>query len=501
MLAPLCNRLSASNVDPTTAALCRKLASDPLRPQYHLMPAHNWMNDPNGPIFFRGRYHMFHQYNPQGAVWGNMNWAHATSPDMIYWQHEPIALSPTPGGPDGDGVFSGSAVLNNGTPTMIYTGVAAPAVDADATLRDGAHTWRETQCLAVAKDESLRTWKKLSEPIIAAPPAGLAVTGFRDPYVWREGKNWMLILGSGVAHKGGAILLYSSADLRRWTYLHPLVEGSPSGINSSNPVDAGEMWECPDFFPLGNKHVLLISTMGKVRWKVGTYANQRFTPEKEGVVDWGSYYAAKTMLDAQGSRVLWGWIPEIRPDADLIAAGWSGAMSLPRTVSLSAQNELQTEVAPAAVQLRGSHTGFSREQHLELRQKTVEALRIHDLAAELRLELLKANEFTIRLQSETGEPFVSLACTNKTGGRELRVNTVSAPLPGAVGSRVDLHLIVDGSVLEIVANKTTSLTARVYQIPSGPLRLKLEGEFELASLDLWQMKPISNDRLTASLCS
>ena len=122
--------------DPATVAFCRKLASDPLRPQYHLLPAHNWMNDPNGPIFFKGRYHMFHQYNPQAAVWGNMNWAHATSSDMIHWEHEPIALSPTPGGPDCDGVFSGSAVLDKGTPTVIYTGVAPPTSDSDATLRD-----------------------------------------------------------------------------------------------------------------------------------------------------------------------------------------------------------------------------------------------------------------------------------------------------------------------------------------------------------------------------
>src|SRR6478672_5087496 len=99
-----------------TISLCKKLAADPLRPQYHLLPAHNWMNDPNGPIFFAGRYHMFHQYNPQGAVWGNMNWAHATSPDMFHWHHEPIALSPTPAGPDQNGVFSGSAVLDNGKP-------------------------------------------------------------------------------------------------------------------------------------------------------------------------------------------------------------------------------------------------------------------------------------------------------------------------------------------------------------------------------------------------
>ena len=123
---------SPTDTDP----LYRKLASDPLRPQYHLLPVHNWMNDPNGPIFFRERYHMFHQYNPQGAIWGNMNWAHATSPDMFHWQHEPIALSPTPGGPDQDGVFSGSAVLDHGTPTIIYTGVAPP-IGNDATLRDG----------------------------------------------------------------------------------------------------------------------------------------------------------------------------------------------------------------------------------------------------------------------------------------------------------------------------------------------------------------------------
>ena len=124
------------------------------------------------------------------------------------------------------------------------------------------------------------------------------------------------------------------------------------------------MWECPDFFPLGDKHVLLISTMGKVRWKVGTYANQRFTPEKEGVVDWGAYYAAKTMLDANGNRILWGWITETRPDADLIAAGWAGAMSLPRVLSLNSENELQMNVAPAVQQLRTAHTSITPDTPL-----------------------------------------------------------------------------------------------------------------------------------------
>ncbi len=500
-LSPAWPHRFASAIDTATAALCRKLASDPLRPQYHLLPAHNWMNDPNGPIFFRGRYHMFHQYNPQGATWGNMNWAHATSLDMIHWQHEPIALSPTPDGPDRSGVFSGSAVLDNGTPTVIYTGVAPPASDAAATLRDGAHTWRETQCLAVAQDDDLRTWKKLPEPVIAAPPPGLTVTGFRDPCLWRERNQWMLILGSGIPHEGGTILLYTSSDLRHWTYLHTLVEGPAPELKSTNPVDTGEMWECPDFFPLGNKHVLLISTMGKVRWKVGTYAKQRFTPEKEGVVDWGSYYAAKTTRDADGNLVLWGWIPETRPDADLIAAGWAGVMSLPRVLSLNSDNELQTDVSPAAHGLRAAHTTINAETDLSARQKVLDALRITDLAAELTLELVpKADEISIHLQTESGENFTTISCVNKSGTRELRVNRVTAPLPGSPAAPLRLHAFLDGSVLELFANQTTSLTARVYQIPSGPLRLKIEGDAELRALDAWQLTSISKDRLTGSLC-
>jgi beta-fructofuranosidase len=501
ILAPSLIRTFPTALDPATAALCRKLASDPLRPQYHLLPTHNWMNDPNGPLFFRGRYHMFHQFNPTGAVWGNMNWAHATSVDMIHWQHEPIALSPTPHGSDRDGVFSGSAILDNGKPTMIYTGVAPPASDAQATLRDGVHTWQETQCLAIAQDDDLRTWKKLAEPVIDTPPAGLAVTGFRDPSVWREDDHWMLTLGSGVRGKGGMVLLYSSPDLRHWTYLHPLIQGAARDQDAVNPVDTGDMWECPDFFPLGNKHVLLISTMGKVHWKVGTFANQRFTPEKEGVVDWGAYYAAKTMLDTNGNRILWGWITETRPDDELIKAGWAGAMSLPRVLTLSAQNELQMEVAAAATQLRGRHNEIHGQQTPAARQKSLDALRIHDLCGELHLELRpKGEEFALRLQSEHGADFATISCSNLSDSRQLHVNTVTAPLSGPAGAAVTLHLFLDGSILEVFANATTALTARVYQTLRGSLRVKLEGNVELVSLDAWQMTPISKDRLTGSLC-
>jgi beta-fructofuranosidase len=480
--------------------LCRQLASDPLRPQYHLLPAHNWMNDPNAPIFYRGRYHMFYQHNPEAAVWGNMNWAHATSPDMIHWQHEPIAISPTAGGPDRDGVFSGSAVIENGRPTVIYTGVAPPDSALQATLRDGRHVWRETQCMAVAQDADLRSWKKLPQPLIAAPPGALKVTGFRDPCLWWEGNRWMLILGSGTRERGGMILLYTSHDLRTWTYLHPLVEGNPSGKAAENPVDTGDMWECPDFFPLGNKHVLLISTMGKVRWKTGTYHGQRFTPEKEGVVDWGSYYAAKSMLDRDGNRILWGWISETRPEADLTLAGWAGVMSLPRVLSLNADNELQMTVAPVAIQLRRP-MALAADAPMD-RRTSLSSVRIAGLAAEVELRLdPQRSPFSLTLESEKGEPFAELSVSKTSEAHELHVNEMPAPILAKSPRELELHLFLDGSVLEVFVNSTTALTSRIYRTPMGDLRLKLGEQSGVRSFSAWQITPISTNRLTSPLCS
>src|ERR1035437_1573465 len=112
------------------------LAGDPHRPQYHLLPAANWMNDPNAPIYWQGQYHMFYQFNPNGAFWGDMHWGHAVSADLVHWKHQPVAMAPTPGGADKDGVFSGCIVADRGVPTAIYTGVN-PEVQCIATSDDG----------------------------------------------------------------------------------------------------------------------------------------------------------------------------------------------------------------------------------------------------------------------------------------------------------------------------------------------------------------------------
>lgn len=137
-------------------------------PQYHFLPPRNWMNDPNEFSFqWKGMYHLFYQHNPYGAFHANMPWGHTVTPDPVHSQHFFIALSPTPGGPDKDGVFSGYAINNLGIPTIVYTGVSP-----------------EVQCIATGADD-LVVWKKRTEPVIPVPPTDLTVFGFRDPCVWR----------------------------------------------------------------------------------------------------------------------------------------------------------------------------------------------------------------------------------------------------------------------------------------------------------------------------
>ena len=141
-------------------------------------------------------------------------------------------------------------------------------------MHDGNDKLRETQMLATAEDDHLLRWKKLETPVIATPPQGMDVTGFRDPCPWREGDTWYLGIGSGERGIGGCVLLYRSHDLRHWEYLHKLAQGKPNGKVAVNPCDSGEMWECPDFFAVNGRHCLLYSTENKVFWTTGEYDTQ-----------------------------------------------------------------------------------------------------------------------------------------------------------------------------------------------------------------------------------
>lgn len=473
------------------AAEAGEIAHDPLRPSFHLLPPHNWMNDPNGPIYWKGKYHLFYQLNPHGAGWGDMHWGHAISPDMIHWHHLPIALAPTAGGADSEGCFSGSAVVFNGVPTFVYTGVENAAPD-QVTLRDGNDKLRETQLLAIAEDDELQHWKKLAEPVIPTPPPGMKVTGFRDPCPWREGPWWFRGVGAGERGVGGCVLLYRSHDLRTWEYVHKLAEGRPNGKQAANPCDSGEMWECPDFFTVNKRTCLFYSTEGKVIWATGDYDLNalRFTPRRDGVLDHGAYYAPKSFLAQDNRRILWGWIRETRPDTELKAAGWAGCMSLPRVLTIGAQGQLEMNPAKEMESLRGTREQAIVTAGAPFRRK------LTDLALELHVpgNILVASTTKVRL-SVNGQPAWELAID--TAAKELRCGETRFPLPGLPWPHPTLRLFLDGSVIESFIGGREALTSRVYTLKPNATELEIATTgTKPIHAELWPMTAISPDRLT-----
>ncbi len=464
-------------------------ARDPLRPEYHLLPPHNWMNDPNGPIWWKGKYHLFYQLNPHAAVWGDMHWGHAVSTDMLHWRHEPIALSPTPGGPDSEGCFSGSAVVADGVPTFIYTGVqnAPPPL---VTLRDGSDKLRESQLLATALDDDLIRWKKLDKPVIPSPPANMVVTGFRDPCLWREGDGWYLGIGSGERGKGGCVLLYRSQDLRHWDYLHKLVQGIPNGKQAANPCDSGEMWECPDFFEINKRHCLLYSTENKVIWTTGEYDAEKhiYTPTRSGVLDHGPYYAPKSFLAPDQRRILWGWIRETRSEAEFASAGWAGAMSLPRVLTVGEQGQLESRPVAEMAKLRGTPEKATVQAKTPFRRK------LTDLRQELRVPIdLSTGAITVRLLTKGTEVWHLVV---NVRGDSIRTGDVSFPLPSAPSSMLGLRIFVDNSVIESFIGGQEVITSRSYSLAPGETEVEVsivgKGHIEV---DLCPLQATSKDRL------
>jgi beta-fructofuranosidase len=320
---------------------------DNQRPQYHFLPPANWVNDPNGLIQWQGTYHLFYQHNPQAAVWGSIHWGHAASQDLVHWQHMPIALAPSPGGPDEDGVWSGCAIDWDGTPAVLYTG----RVGQDENI-----------CLATSRD-TLLTWEKhANNPIIAGAPLELQQVGFRDPYVWRMEDRWMMVVGSGIRDAGGAILLYTSTDLLNWQYQGPLIVGD---MRQKEPIWTGEMWECPNFFPLPGdprgRYLLIISPMGfdpsrslYTLYMLGEFDGQFFTPETLAQMDGGDlyFYAPQAFLDQQGRRIAFGWAREARTVEASLQAGWAGVMTLPRVLEAGPDGRLRQRPAPEVEALR-----------------------------------------------------------------------------------------------------------------------------------------------------
>ncbi len=450
----------------------QRLTADPHRPIYHFLPPSQWMNDPNGVIQWQGQTHLFYQHHPDSPLWGPMHWGHAVSDDLVHWRDLPVALCPTPESPDSRGCWSGCMVDDGGVPTILYTGVR------------GEHHHIQTQCL-VTGSADLLTWEKyVGNPVIAAPPDGKHSGRFRDPYVWREGDLWYMVLGMGQEDSPGKALLYRSHDLRAWEYLHPLLEGYMP--------QHGMMWECPNFLPLGDKHLLLVSIIGptQVYYFLGTYADQHFTPEREGVLDLNSsFYAPLTLRDAQGRWLMFGWLREGRPDEALLKAGWAGVQALPRVLSLLPNGTIGMMPIPEIRKLRGQHfTSLEavQGQHLELNVEFPgHASDVHGII--VRRSPDGAEETRIGYEPAGEVLFIDRSLSSLD--ENVQRDRATLAFIRAKDEPLRLHIYLDASVIEVFANDRACLTSRVYPTRADSLGLATFGAVP-TQVDVWEMRSI-----------
>lgn len=321
--------------------------TEPYRPQFHFSPEEKWMNDPNGMVYHNGIYHLFYQYYPEDIVWGPMHWGHATSKDLVHWEHKPIALFPDEHGL----IFSGSAVVDFGNTSGFGTAENPPLVAIFTYhLMEGEKAGRkdfQTQGIAYSLDNG-DTWTKYEgNPVIGND----GIKDFRDPKVFWDDKNhqWIMSLVAG-----DHLQLWGSGDLKKWAKLSEF--GKDKGSH-------GGVWECPDLFPLKvegsdeEKWVLLISINpgapnggSGTQYFVGYFDGEKFTTDQTDTkwLDWGTdnyagvtynvlpkdYYGDTYENDPKQDRIFIGWMSNWAYARDTPTEKWRSAMTVPRKLTL-----------------------------------------------------------------------------------------------------------------------------------------------------------------------
>jgi beta-fructofuranosidase len=450
-------------------AAADRVKRDPLRPVFHFRPPACWMNDPTGTIFYKGWFHLFYQLNPYGDAWGATGtcWGHARSRDLVHWEHLPVALHPRR--------EAGERRCNSGSMTL--DGASRPVLFYTSVPDDEKARPRE-QWAAVACDDDLVRWERVGgSPVIPAGADGGRHGSWGDPFVFRaDGRTFV----TGKASAAG-IPVYEAQDasLTRWAYRGPL-----ANFNG----------ECPNFFPLGDRWVLLTSPHGQVRWYAGTFdrAALAFKPEQDGILDHGfgpkwpdkwsrGFYATTVTFDPQGRCLLWGWasgFPKGR--------GWNGCLALPRVLTLGPDGRVRQNPAPELEALRDRPVRVAGLT-IDAATRLVEGAGGDALELKARFAPAGARAFGLRFRrSADGSRAVAIRCTDEG------VDVAGTVIP--VKARpLALHVFLDRTLLEVFLDDGREAVTRVVEADPGDAGVELfaeGGAVTVESLDVWRMKPV-----------
>ncbi|MEP9402108.1 glycoside hydrolase family 32 protein [Sphingomonas sp. VNH70] len=446
------------------------------RPTYHFAPQRNWMNDPNGLVYYDGEYHLFFQYNPHGDRWGHMNWGHAVSRDLVHWQELPIAIPET-----ADVMaFSGSAVVDWNNTTGFGKGGKPPLVAIYTGHNPKAKL--QSQYLAYSNDRG-RTWRVHGEVLSVGSPE------FRDPKVFWHAptKRWVMVAVMALENRA---VLFTSPDLKQWRFASSF---GPAGARGKN-------WECPDLFELpveggapGEKRWVLGINLGDNavgggsggQYFVGDFDGTRFTATGDAQwMDYGAdFYAAVSWNDLpkDDPRRIWiGWANDWRYAEAIPTWPSRGLMTVPREVTLKklpgGYRLAQMPVREVAT-LRGRRQDFAATLG-----ETPTDLPVAGGSADLVVDLDTgtAQQVTIALTDEQGyqtligvNPGVDEVFVDRTrSGPHFHdgfANRHIAPVD-LKGRKVRLRILADQSILEVYANDgTRTITDRFFR-GGGQLR-------------------------------
>lgn len=453
-------------------SLREKIAIDPHRPGFHFcnpegiaMPF-----DPNGAIWWRGRYHLFYIFQDNRLGHRADHWGHVSSTNLFHWRHHPTHLL--------DGMYSGNCFINaDGVPTICY------------------HQKGEGNAMAVSVDDDLNEWTKLDVITPETQPDDPHHGKYRswDPFGWLEGNTYYAIFGGknpGIAR--------SSNLTDDWEYAGDLFAHGVDGVALDEDVS------CADLFHLGNKDVLLcISHRMGCRYYVGEWRDEQFYPESHAQMSWvdHAFFAPESLLDNQGRRIMWAWLMDEPRFGTRASHGWSGTMSLPRVLTLGDDGLLGIEVPDEIALLRG--------QPFQFDPVTVDPETEHDTG-------ISGNslELCLDLEARGAERYGIKVCVAPDGSEQslisynakeklLQVDTrqagpgegalESAPLALRPDETLKLRIFIDKSVIEVFANGRQAIARRIY--PSRPdslgVHLFAEGSAVRVTGSAWQINPAS----------
>ncbi|MED4072118.1 glycoside hydrolase family 32 protein [Priestia endophytica] len=460
---------------------------------YHIMGEGNWINDPNGLVQYKGEYHVFYQHHPYDENWGPMHWGHVKSKDLVNWEYAPIALAPGDEY-DRDGCFSGSAVNNDGELTLIYTG--------HNYINQEEDTFYQTQNIAVSTDGVV--FEKVGQnPVIAHPPEDSA-HHFRDPKVWKHNNQWYMIVGNSTKDQTGRVILYRSQDLRKWEYV---------GVLAQSDGTLGYMWECPDFFELQGKHILLISPQG-IESKGDDYNNLFQTGYFVGEYDYKKneyvkgefleldhghdFYAAQTLVDEKGRRIVIGWMDMWESEMPTKQDGWCGALTIPRKLTIGENNTVFMNPVEEMVELRQTKSVELENASISDYHLAKENSSLLEIKAEFDLTDCEAESVGLTIKGVEEEEVVityhirdeklSLDCS-KMGKKEDGMRTTELVNDG----KLTLRIFLDRSSIELFANDgVKTMTSRIYPKEErlGVMCFANKGEVKVKELIYWKLKDI-----------